>query len=613
MTTHNGWHPGERAVHALLHVPTASRPNPTAPGLPPQYGYRLAASSLVALGTVDSGGRVWTTVWGGERGFARAIAKGVIGVQSDVGEGDPVVESLLASVAGADGVVRPEGRVAMAGLGIDLETRDRVKIAGRMLVGARVGREVQLGMVVEESLGNCPKYINRKAVRPNVAAPRVVSKGTPVLPGRAVGLVGRADMFFLSSTDGRTMDTNHRGGPRGFVRVVRNDEGGVVLVYPEYSGNRLYQTLGNLHENPRVGVAIPDFASSDVLYLTGETELLVGPAAAALMPHAKLVVKIVVHEARFVENGLPFRADDVEPSPYNPAVRPLACEHAVAVPGQGDVDETAAPASAALVKREVLTPNVARFTFKLRLEKGRSLPLWKPGQHVTLDFADELDHGWSHMRDNDPQSLNDDFVRTFTVSNPPPLASEDNSKLENGTELQITVRKHGPTTRHLWRQNVRASLELPVLGFGGEESFRLPTNGEKKAVFIAGGVGITPLLAQAPRILATTQQLSLLWTLRAEDLGLGVDTLERLPGLAEGSKLFVTGGKEGSEKEAQLVKKIEDLGAQVVLRRFAQDDVLAARDAEKGTKYYLCTNPELLKAVQGWLGGEDLVTESFNY
>ncbi|KAK0708191.1 hypothetical protein B0H67DRAFT_589550 [Lasiosphaeris hirsuta] len=500
----------------------------------------------------------------------------------------------------------------MAGLGIDLETRDRVKIAGRMLVGARVGDEVQVAMVVEESLGNCPKYINRKAVRPNVPAPRMVSSGTPVLPPQAVELVARADMFFLSSTDGRTMDTNHRGGPAGFVRVVRNDESGVALVYPEYSGNRLYQTLGNLHENPRVGVAIPDYATSDVLYLTGETELLVGTTATVLMPHAKLAVKIIVHEARFVENGLSFRADDVEPSPYNPAVRPLACERAVTVPGQGDADETVAPASATLVKQEVLAPNVARFTFTLQLGKGRSLPLWKPGQHVTLDFAEELDHGWSHMRDDDPQSLNDDFVRTFTVSNPPPLAGGESTTLENGTELQITVRKHGPTTRHLWRQNVRAGLELPVLGFGGEESFRLPTDGSKKAVFVAGGVGITPLLAQAPGVLATTQELALLWTLRAEDLGLGVDTLERLPGLAAGSTLFVTGGK-GSGEEAQLVKRVEELGAQAVLRRLAQDDVLAARDAEKGTKYYLCTSSELLKVVQSWLEGEDLVTENFNY
>ncbi|KAK0708190.1 hypothetical protein B0H67DRAFT_331562 [Lasiosphaeris hirsuta] len=59
MAAPNGWHPGERAVHALIGVPSSTRANPTAPGLPPHYGHRLAASSLVALGTVDAAGRVW--------------------------------------------------------------------------------------------------------------------------------------------------------------------------------------------------------------------------------------------------------------------------------------------------------------------------------------------------------------------------------------------------------------------------------------------------------------------------------------------------------------------------------------------------------------------------
>ena len=45
------------------------------------------------------------------------------------------------------------------------------------------------------------------------------------------------------------MGTNHRGGSPGFVRVASNKPGpgGCTLVYPEFSGNRLYQTLGNLY------------------------------------------------------------------------------------------------------------------------------------------------------------------------------------------------------------------------------------------------------------------------------------------------------------------------------------------------------------------------------
>jgi len=418
-------------------------------------------------------------------------------------------------------------------------------------------------------------------------------------------------MFFLSSTDGAGgMDTNHRGGPRGFVRVLKNDEEeGTVLVYPEYSGNQLYQTLGNLQADARVGVVIPDFETSDVLYLTGETELLVGERAAAVMPHAKVAVKITVREARFVADGLAFRGVPGEPSPYNPPVRRLVNEGPV--PGQAGGSSLA---SARFVKRELLTPNVARFTFKLQLERGGPLKPWRAGQHVTLDFSEELDHGWSHMRDDDPQSLNDDFVRTFTVSSPPPA---DVQELADGSEFQITARRNGPATGLLWRQNPQALLEVPVLSFGGKEDFRIAmgANNNKKTVFVAGGVGITPLLAQAPELLAANSALSLLWSLQAKDLGLAVDTFERVPGLAGVTQLFVTSGTGGSDDEARAIKKVEEMGSRVVPGRIMQEHVLEARNAARGTKYYLCMSPQLLKLVQAWIeaSGEEVVTESFNY
>ncbi|KAI2628838.1 hypothetical protein GGR54DRAFT_588995 [Hypoxylon sp. NC1633] len=530
----------------------------------------------------------------------------------------------------------------MAGLAIDLETRDRVKVAGRMVVGTatRTGApgvaDLQLALQVHESLGNCPKYLNRKRIAPHVPSPRLESggKGTPLSPA-AVELIRKADLFFIASRHGgESMDANHRGGAPGFMRVLRNTDadaeegGGVAIVYPEYSGNRLYQTLGNLHLDPRAGLAIPDFETGDVLYLTGRTTILVGDKAARLMPHSKLAVRVDVDEARFVRDGLPFRGAMVDFSPYNPAVRPLVEERAAATATttgtaeqKPELDGTVAMAS--LVSRQVLTPSISRYVFKLKGEaggrrRGRPLEAWRSGHHVTLDFAPELDAGYSHMRDDDPLSLNDDFVRTFTVSRPLDANAVDGRgyvKERVEPEFEITVRRHGPATRLLERWNLRVPLEIPVLGFGGAEGFRMDTSmgGDGVGVFVAAGVGITPLMAQATDILGAVggrERLRVLWSLKGEDLPLALDVLGSISGLGDVTKLFVT-GKVGVDERASITT-IQGSGARVTERRIDASDVLS--EGEKGKRrFYCCTGPDLMRALLKWTEGEEVMYESFEY
>lgn len=239
------FHEGERAMHSLLNVPPMQ--NPTAPGLPPQYGMRVMQSSLLALSTLDEQGRPWTTVWGGERGFARPIAQGVLGINNAVDtEHDPVFKNLWGGEPKTGEVVRPGGGQGkdVAALAIDLKTRDRVKLAGKVIAGAVVEDDrVQMAMLVTESLGNCPKYLNKKEIVPHAVKPEVSAQGLP-LSDEAVALVRRADLVFVASTNGDTMDTNSRGGPPGFVRVLRNDEGGVEVIYPECKSSSSYYLRG---------------------------------------------------------------------------------------------------------------------------------------------------------------------------------------------------------------------------------------------------------------------------------------------------------------------------------------------------------------------------------
>lgn len=356
------------------------------------------------------------------------------------------------------------------------------------------------------------------------------------------------------------------------------------------SGNRLYQTLGNLKLNPRIGITLPDFESGDVLFLTGTATILIGDAALSLLPRTKVALKISVTDARFVKSGLPFRGQVIDYSPYNPRVRHLVGEQPPLV------DEGVSGLTASLTKREILTPTIARFGFELSDTTRR----WESGQHITFDFSEELDSGYAHMNDHDPQSLNDDFVRTFTVSSP---FDKKGSRM-----FEITARKHGPATGFLWRRNLRAPLELPVMGFGGEEKFRLKKGEE--GVFIAGGVGITPLLAQAGNLLQDEAKgsLTVLWSLKGEDLGLAVDSFERIKGLAPRTKLFLTGNADGYSEQ---FAKVESLGAQIQKRRLGEGDVKALMG--KGAKFYLCAAPGLLERLNGWLTGEDVVWEDFGY
>jgi hypothetical protein len=210
------------------------------------------------------------------------------------------------------------------------------------------------------------------------------------LPKEAIELLEKADLFFMSTANGNIdMDSNHRGGPPGFVRVISNLDDGAEIIYPEYSGNRLYQSLGNIFNNPKIGLVVPDFEQGDVLYLTGAATILVGKDASNILPHSNLAIKIKIAEARYVSQGLPFRGIEGERSPYNPSLRLLSSEGSLLskLKGSGGIKAT-------LVENQTITRTISRYRFKASQQVQ-----YKPGQWVALDFSEELDMGWSHMND----------------------------------------------------------------------------------------------------------------------------------------------------------------------------------------------------------------------
>ncbi|EEY21906.1 oxidoreductase FAD/NAD(P)-binding [Verticillium alfalfae VaMs.102] len=567
------WHPGELAVHRLLSVPTPHA-NPTSAGLPRPYAARIAAAPLLALGTLDAEGRPWTTLWGGAAGVAGAMGPGLLGVRARVDAAhDPVLRALWGGPVVDEQVVRSGDKV-VSGLGIDLQTRDRVKLMGRLVAGAVAQGEVQMAVRVEGSLGNCPKYLNGRALVARTPEVEGVEDGFP-LSARARRVVDQADLFFLSSGHGTGMDTNHRGGSKGFVRIGRNDEGAVELIYPEYSGNRLYQTLGNLQANPLVGITIPDFDTSDVLYvrlriLLGNLELGTNkssghrngndshrrrcrrPAAAhpprhQNHPHLSPPRQGRAPHARHVPAGRLLPLQPARPPPRRRGRRRSALDPA------RDRHPPAPPA-----------PDPEHHALHVRPRRPARDPV--PGEYVTLDFAAELDHGWSHMRDDDPRSLNEDWVRSFTISGYP-----------SARAFEITARvKRGGATELLAKHLLR------------------------------GG----PLEVAAPGLLTGGKAFEVIWGVRGDDVGVVRDAVERIPGLAARLSVHVTGKIGEADEEA--LAKVEALGVRIERRRMEKHDLERVFEGEK-RKFYLCAAPALLTVMKGWLENEEVVWEDFGY
>ncbi|MCJ1351039.1 MAG: hypothetical protein MMC33_001021 [Icmadophila ericetorum] len=582
---HVDFHDGEKRMRSLLQVPPGE--NPTSDFLTPQAAFSLQNYPLLAIGTLDALQRPWTTIWGGEPGFARPLSSSIVGIKTLVDPRfDPVVEALVGGRQDGE-VVKEEGQGRLfAGLTIDLMKRKRVKLGGRMVAGA-LGQikshpwkenakiaQVQLVFNIQESLGNCPKYLNKKEITASLPEPVLISDSLP-LPNEAIKLLDKADMFFVSSSDHEfSMDTNHRGGPPGFVRVLENGASGVTLVYPEYSGNRLYQTLGNLQTTPKAGFVIPDFDTGDVLYITGDTSIHIGSKAASLLPHSNVVIEIKATGARFVQRGLPFRGKLAERSPYNPRVRFLNSERAA-------VDAVARKSvTATLIRKDHLSPSIARFRF--RISDPATAGKWTAGQYVALSFEDELGAGYSHMREDDPRSLNDDYTRTFTVSSTPGELPED--------EFEITVRNVGVVTNFMFRHNPRAGLEVPLIGFGGE--FKFDKVGDRIVPFVAGGIGITPLLGQLSTLDAS--KVRCFWTVNIRDIGLVEDTFTRNPSLASSTALFISGNTSSlSGNDALKLKKIGDSNTHVEYRRLLASDLQSSPFRRSNGAYYTRPPPSL--------------------
>ncbi|MDH4107630.1 MAG: pyridoxamine 5'-phosphate oxidase family protein [Gammaproteobacteria bacterium] len=121
--------------------------------------------------------------------------------------------------------------------------------------------------------------------------------------------IQRCSMVFVATADAQGRpDCSYKGGLPGFVRVVD----GAALALPDYDGNGMYRSWGNIRVNPHVGILFIDFESPNRLRVNGVAQISADDPLRDDYPGSVFIVRIAaqsifpacpryIHKMRMVE------------------------------------------------------------------------------------------------------------------------------------------------------------------------------------------------------------------------------------------------------------------------------------------------------------------------
>ena len=247
---------------------------------------------FLIVAAADDEGRPWCSLLWGEPGFARASNDSSLTVSAHASPGDPLHNQLAVdSLVGL--------------LGIELHSKRRNRLNGRISASPS---PMQFTMNVQQSYGNCRKFITPRRIQPlPCRRPGLVESVSHLTPSM-IELIRTADTFFIASghvsdesSRSAGFDASHRGGLSGFIQV----DSDTALTFPDYSGNHLFNTLGNLSEDPRAGLLFIDFEQGTLLHLTGRITIDWDSPRVATFNNARRLLLFQLVEAVCREAALP--------------------------------------------------------------------------------------------------------------------------------------------------------------------------------------------------------------------------------------------------------------------------------------------------------------------
>ncbi|NYG31700.1 pyridoxamine 5'-phosphate oxidase family protein [Sphaerotilus montanus] len=528
----NPFHAGEQAVHERLGirermVSLGQRVIRTA--MPEQHQRFFEQLPFLLAGSVDGAGRPWASVLVGRPGFVQAPDARRLDFHARPIPGDPLAEGL---VPGAQ----------LGFLGIELHTRRRNRVNGHVVATDAGGFSVE----VDQSVGNCPQYIQGRACTWVRDAADLRPRGTEALSALdadARALIARSDTLFIATqapatadgadvATGRGADVSHRGGRPGFVKI----EDAHTFLVPDFTGNFFFMTLGNLQLNPRAGVLFIDFETGDLLTLTGTAEVVWEGEALKAFDGAERAWRFRLDGGWRLREALPLRWAFRDFSPHSTLTGTWA-EAEARREAQG-LAQTWRPYQ---VTRVVDESHVIR-SFHLTPADGHAVPPFQAGQHLPIRLnttAGEVLH------------------RTYTLSQAP-----------SDEGLRLSVKREGTASRHL-HDHVRAGDVIEALGPRGQ--FTIDAQLRRPAVLIGAGVGITPMVAFARHLVAEgfrrrrTRPLHLVQVARDASLRAFGDELNDLVQRAKGAmQLHVVldsgeGAPEGAHPGPLTIDRLKSL------------------------------------------------------
>jgi predicted pyridoxine 5'-phosphate oxidase superfamily flavin-nucleotide-binding protein len=299
MTTPLKYHAGEIAVQKRADAfdPSELEGNGLGTGFDSQSSTFLAEQTWAVIAALDRRGRIWNSVLHGPAGFLRVDDEKTLTIQGSLPAGDPLADSF-----------ESENEFGM--LVLDPRVRRRLRINGR----AQAGHGTFV-VTTREVYNNCPKYIQRREIADVVPAESGEVTVTSILDAEHRYRIARADTFFIGSGHAEAgVDCSHRGGNPGFV-LARGDR---HLAFPDYSGNNMFQTLGNLSLDSRAGLLFLDFETGDVLQLTGTATAIWDAARLRDWPGAHRLIEFEVTEVIGRRKAVPLRWRLIDYSPANP-------------------------------------------------------------------------------------------------------------------------------------------------------------------------------------------------------------------------------------------------------------------------------------------------------